>query len=240
MVASRWPLRFSPAAEISRLTSASVRYSRERTSALRRRFGGPALSTVPLTVVGATSARCDFSMVFQAFLCDCPINKPSWDTAQGKETPILWAQLRFRAAAEPTSTQETLNWRAVSVGGHNRRHRSDGRGQKCAGTVSDGGLLFRRQSLGTFDGAGDFLFSVRTWRAPLRDSPSRSLASMRMNVPASARGRAPEGSWPHSGHVGDAWRPRSVYLLAVYLLETPRNYPPSFLDSLYLLRGSKQ
>ena len=46
-MASRWPLRFSPAAEISRLTSASVRYSRERTSALRRRFGGPALSTVP-------------------------------------------------------------------------------------------------------------------------------------------------------------------------------------------------
>jgi hypothetical protein len=34
--------------------------------------------------------------------------------------------------------------------------------------------------------------------------------------------------------------PRSVYLLAVYLLETPRHYPPSFLESLYLLRGSKQ
>src|SRR5258707_10627599 len=96
MVASRWPLRFSPAAEISRLTSASVRYSRERTSALRRRFGGPALSTVPLTVVGATSARCDFSMVFRPFLCNCPYNGPLRDTMQGKKRRFNRHNCSFR------------------------------------------------------------------------------------------------------------------------------------------------
>ena len=48
-------------------------------------LGGPASSTVPITVVGATSARCDFSMVFQAFHCDCPLNRRLWDTAQGEK-----------------------------------------------------------------------------------------------------------------------------------------------------------
>jgi hypothetical protein len=85
-------------------------------------------------------------------------------------------------------------------------------------------------------------FSVRTMaRAAATTSPSRSLASMRMNVPSFCSSGVRLGFMaPPPACRGDAWRPRSVYLLAVYLLETPRNYPPSFLDSLYLLRGSKQ
>ena len=48
--------------------------------------GGPALSTVPITVVGATSARCGFPMVFQAFpRATVPKYGPSWDTAQGEK-----------------------------------------------------------------------------------------------------------------------------------------------------------
>ena len=106
-MASRWPLRFSPAAEISRLTSASVRYSRERTSALRRRFGGPALSTVPLTVVGATSARCDFSMVFQAF--SLRLSLWVYGTLQGENADYMGAIAISGLPAEPVGMQETLN-----------------------------------------------------------------------------------------------------------------------------------
>jgi hypothetical protein len=40
------------------------------------------------------------------------------------------------AAAEPVSTQETLNWRAFSVGG-NRRHRSDGQQRAAMRTMAD-------------------------------------------------------------------------------------------------------
>ena len=56
------------AATIRRLISASVRYSRARTSALRLRRGGLGRSpTVPITVVGGTSVKCGFVMIFQAF-----------------------------------------------------------------------------------------------------------------------------------------------------------------------------
>src|SRR6516162_3440520 len=47
-------------------TSSLRRYSRLRTSTLGRRRGGRRLVIVPLTVAGATSARGDFPMVFQA------------------------------------------------------------------------------------------------------------------------------------------------------------------------------
>ena len=59
-MASRWPQRLPLAAFISRSTSASVRYSRVRRSALGGRLG----MTVRFTVVGVTSFRCDFAMVF--------------------------------------------------------------------------------------------------------------------------------------------------------------------------------
>ena len=87
MVASRWPWRFSPAAVIRRATSPSVRYSRARTSALRLRRGGRRRSsTVPITVVGATSARCGFCHGFSGLSsCDCPKYELSWDTAQGEK-----------------------------------------------------------------------------------------------------------------------------------------------------------
>jgi hypothetical protein len=53
MVASRWPLRFSPAAFMSFSTSAWVRYSLARASVLGRRLGGrPRGSTVPITAAG--------------------------------------------------------------------------------------------------------------------------------------------------------------------------------------------
>src|ERR1022692_3864982 len=58
MVASRWPQRLPLAAAISRSTSASVRYSRVRRSALGRRLG----VTVRFTVAGLTSLRCDLAM----------------------------------------------------------------------------------------------------------------------------------------------------------------------------------
>src|SRR5262249_25016044 len=45
IVASRWPQRLALAASISCATSASVRYSRVRSSAFGRRFGGPVLAT---------------------------------------------------------------------------------------------------------------------------------------------------------------------------------------------------
>ena len=76
-------------------------------------------------------------------------------------------------------------------------------------------------------------FSVRTMaRAAATTSPSRSLASMKDECSQLLlEWGAPRVHGPIPGTWGDAWRPRSVYLLAVYLLETPRNYPPSFLDS---------
>ena len=60
-MASRWPHRFFLAAVISRSTSASVRYSRVRRSALGGRVG----VTVRFTVAGVTSLRCDFAMALR-------------------------------------------------------------------------------------------------------------------------------------------------------------------------------
>jgi hypothetical protein len=47
-----------------------------------------------------------------------------WDTAQGDKPRFYEQNFDLGAAAEPASTQETLNWQAFSVGGHNRRHRN--------------------------------------------------------------------------------------------------------------------
>jgi hypothetical protein len=60
VLASLWPHRFLLAAAISRSTSASVRYSRVRRSALGARLG----VTVRFTVAGVTSLRCDLAMGF--------------------------------------------------------------------------------------------------------------------------------------------------------------------------------
>src|ERR1039458_2374040 len=60
MVASLWPQRLPLAASISRSTSASVRYSRVRRSALGPRLG----VTVRFMVAGFTSLRCDLAMDF--------------------------------------------------------------------------------------------------------------------------------------------------------------------------------
>src|ERR1035437_441998 len=85
MVASRCPYRLSLAAFVRRSTSASVRYSRVRHSAFGRRRG---VTTVRISVVGATSLRCDLAIeikpphhltvrrivflrtVFKALFCD--------------------------------------------------------------------------------------------------------------------------------------------------------------------------
>ena len=58
--------------------------------------------------------------------CYCPKYEPSRDTAQGEKRRFYGHNCDFGAAAEPVGMQETLNWRAFSVGGHNRRHRSNG------------------------------------------------------------------------------------------------------------------
>src|ERR1035437_5329978 len=63
MVASRWPYRLPLAASIRLSTSASVRYSRVRNSALGLRTG---MATVRFTATGATSFRCDLAMVSRA------------------------------------------------------------------------------------------------------------------------------------------------------------------------------
>src|ERR1019366_6899617 len=60
MVASRCPQRLLLATAISRSTSASVRYSRVRRSALGARLG----VTVRFTVAGVISLRCDLAMGF--------------------------------------------------------------------------------------------------------------------------------------------------------------------------------
>src|SRR5690349_9982430 len=57
MVASRCPQRLRPAAFESRVTSASVRYSRVRNSAFGLRCG-----TVCFSVLGAISLKRDFAM----------------------------------------------------------------------------------------------------------------------------------------------------------------------------------
>src|SRR5277367_4612798 len=63
MVASRWPYRLPLAASVRLSTSASVRYSRVRNSALGLRTG---IATVRFSVTGATSFRCDLAMVSRA------------------------------------------------------------------------------------------------------------------------------------------------------------------------------
>jgi hypothetical protein len=63
----------------------------------------------------------DFSGLFP---CYCPEYGPSRDTAQGEKRRFYRHNFDLGAAAEPASTQETLNWQAFSVGGHNRRHRN--------------------------------------------------------------------------------------------------------------------
>ena len=60
IVASRCPQRFFRAALMSRSTSASVRYSRVRKSALGGRVG----LTVRFTVGGVTSLRCRLAIRF--------------------------------------------------------------------------------------------------------------------------------------------------------------------------------
>ena len=53
--------------------------------------------TVPITVGGATSARCGFVMIFKASPgYDCPLYKPSRDTAQARKAPMPQGQTRFR------------------------------------------------------------------------------------------------------------------------------------------------
>ena len=59
-MASLWPQRLPFAAVSKRSTSASVRYSRVRRSALGTRLG----VTVRFTVAGVTSLRCDLAMGF--------------------------------------------------------------------------------------------------------------------------------------------------------------------------------
>src|SRR5665811_2392957 len=60
MVASLWPHRLPLAAVSKRFTSASVRYSRVRRSALGSRLG----VTVRFVVAGVTSLRCELAMGF--------------------------------------------------------------------------------------------------------------------------------------------------------------------------------
>src|SRR5665811_186044 len=60
MVASLWPHRLPLAAVSKRFTSASVRYSRVRRSALGARLG----VTVRFVVAGVTSLRCELAMGF--------------------------------------------------------------------------------------------------------------------------------------------------------------------------------
>src|SRR5450759_2729237 len=60
MVAALWPHLLPFAAISKRSTSASVRYSRVRRSALGARLG----VTVRFTVAGVTSLRCDLAMWF--------------------------------------------------------------------------------------------------------------------------------------------------------------------------------
>ena len=58
-----------------------------------------------------------------------------------RETPILWAQLRISgAAAEPVSMQETLNWRAFSMGGPYRSNDLQGwqEGEKYCNATTAG------------------------------------------------------------------------------------------------------
>jgi len=59
--------------------------------------------TVPITAVGATSARCCFVMIIQ--------------TSPRATADFMGSTAISGAAAEPFGMRETLNWRAFSVGG---------------------------------------------------------------------------------------------------------------------------
>jgi hypothetical protein len=73
--------------------------------------------TVPITVVGATSVRCEFVMIFRDLPVLCPEYGPSRDTAQGEKHRFYAHNFDLGAAAKPVSKQKTLNWQAFSVGG---------------------------------------------------------------------------------------------------------------------------
>src|SRR5262245_42131463 len=120
-VASRWPWRLKPAAAIRRATSASVKYSRLRVSALRRRRGGFRRTTVPFTVLGATSARGDFPMCFQPWLQWTVPNMSAHGTLRKERNTRFYGQnWDFGRTGQQARDAESTE---ISVGGHNRRHR---------------------------------------------------------------------------------------------------------------------
>src|SRR5262249_2481123 len=136
---------FFPAAVIRRAISPSLRYSRARTSALRLRGGGRRRSaTVPITEVGATSVRCGFVMIFQGSSSATVPNMGHHGTLhKARNADFMGTTVISRAAAEPVNTQETLNWRAFSVGGQPRPPQ-DGQ-QRAADCDSPARFFLRRK-----------------------------------------------------------------------------------------------
>ena len=85
---------------------------------VRWRRGGLRRSpTVPITVVGATSARCGFVMVFQGFSsCDCPVNMSPYGTLhKARNADFMGTTAISGAAAETVGMRETLNWRILQA-----------------------------------------------------------------------------------------------------------------------------
>jgi hypothetical protein len=118
MVLSRWPQRLRFAASVSWPTSASVRCSRLRISALGRRFG----VTVRFSVVGATSVRCDLAMTFPA-----SANGHFSDSLQGRGHRARRAEPNKAdvsmppvAAAVTSRRQPVRRWRASPMPGSRR------------------------------------------------------------------------------------------------------------------------
>src|ERR1035437_5232841 len=99
MVASRWPQRLPLAASISRSTSASVRYSRVRRSALGVRLG----VTVRFLMAGVTSLRCDLAMGFALSVLTTVRTKPLLRTVASNSVD---AKLADQAGRDPPLTMD--------------------------------------------------------------------------------------------------------------------------------------
>jgi hypothetical protein len=123
---------------------------------LRWRRGGHRRSaTVPITVVGATSARRGFVMIFQAFLSATVPNMTAHGTPhKARNADFMGTTASLSAAVEPVGMRETLNWRAFSTAGVASKRR------QCAMADCDSPaeIFFEAQEISR----------VPRWRAPLR------------------------------------------------------------------------
>ena len=110
MVASRWPLRLAPAALMSRSTSALVRYSRARTSALRTRLGGPRCGSMVARL--GVAAKLGFKAHPHMFRHACGFQLAN----QGTDTRTLQAYLGHRNIQHTVRYTELSPARRTSTG----------------------------------------------------------------------------------------------------------------------------